>query len=318
LLVSALVTGVFQLVTPTASRWPDIWVNVIIGLLAVCAGHGLRAEIIPEALLVFPAQTQSLEYDNLAVLRNLPNYSALRQRFSGTVLQQAKLAIAKLGIEEEQVDELIVGSTTAAFYGLFGGTFNGSLAAKVALKKGISPLRVNGDEIFCPGAGICLLFLEDSVAAFGTSEQLKTILEARQGIIARLSSNRNLINLIYATDWGAPVRGAAFGSRLGSVLPDAFTNIVGKDIDWVWYSAGISTLGYSVNLDDKAHVNAILECKTSTAATLLRQMLGAFAGLESLRVQVSKDPANMPFQNMQVSLSDRTIQLKIDMPIPKS
>jgi len=179
-------------------------------------------------------------------------------------------------------------------------------------------VRVNGDEIFCPGAGICLLFLEDSVAAFGTSEQLKTILEARQGTIARLSSNRNLLDLIYATDRAAPVRGAAFGSRLGSVLTDAFITTIGKDIDWVRYSAGISTFGYSVNLDDKAHVNAILECKTSTAATLLRQMLGTFAGLASLRVQVGQDPANMLFQNMQVSLSDHTIQLKIDMPIPGS
>jgi hypothetical protein len=311
--------GSFQVTVLTAAinQWLNIRITIITVLLAVCAGYGLHAEILSEAMLVFPAQTQSLEYDNLAALRNLPNYRALQQQFSGTVLQQAKLAIAKFGMEEEQVDELVLGSTTAALYGLLSGTFNRSHAVKVALKKGISPLVVNGEEIFCPGAGICLLFLEDSVAAFGTSEQLKTMLDARQDIITRLSSNRNLIDLIYATDRRAPVRGAAFGSRLDAVIANAFQATAGRGFDWVQYSALISTFGYSLNLDGKAHVSAMLECKTSAAAVLLRQMLGALAGLESLGVKVSKNPAGTLFQNVQVSSSDRTIQLEVETLISK-
>jgi hypothetical protein len=98
--------GSFQLVIATAAtnQWLNSRITVIAILLAVCAGHGLHAEILSEAMLVFPAQTQSLEYDHLAILRNLPNYSALQQQFSGTVLQQAKL------------NQTTVKSDTAAIY----------------------------------------------------------------------------------------------------------------------------------------------------------------------------------------------------------
>jgi hypothetical protein len=305
-------------VSATPNSLTNLRIKLVVGLLTLCATQGLCAEIIAEALLVFPAQTELLEYDNLAFLRNLPNYTNLRLRFSGTVLQQAKLALTELDIPEDQVDEIVLGTTPAATYGLVSGSFNGSLAAKIALKKGIFPLAVNHDELFCPGAGICLLFLENSLAAFGTSGQLRTMLEARQGVLTRLTSNRSLVALINKTDPRAPVRGVALGSQLNAVIASAFQDATGKEIDWLRYSNAISTFGYSVNLDSKAHVSATLECKTSMAAAMLRQMLSAWDGLQWLAVQAGKDPFSMPFQNMQVSSSDRIIELKMDASIPNS
>src|SRR4051794_3477518 len=117
--------------------------RIFIGLLLVhCSAHCLCAEIIAESMLVFPAETESIEYDNLAVLRNSPVYNTLRQQFAGTVLQQARLAATKIGIQEEQVDEVVFGSTATRRYGLFGGTFNGSASTKLALRKNISHLRI--------------------------------------------------------------------------------------------------------------------------------------------------------------------------------
>lgn len=301
-----------------ANRRLSIQAKIAVGFFILCAGNSLRAQIISEAFLVFPIETESLEYDNLSILRNLPNYSALRQQFSGTVVQQARLAISRFDIREEQVDEIVLGSTRASLWGLLGGTFNGSAARRTALKKGVHSFAVNGNQIFCPGAGICLVFLENSIAGFGTSEQLRSMLKARQGITPHLSSNRNLLDLFYGTDRSAPIRGAAPGSQLNELLANAFQGPVGKHIDWLRYSRVINAFGYSVNLDSKAHISATLECKTSTEAALLRDMLGALAGLESLAIQAGKDSADMAFQNLQVSSSGRIVELKVETPIPGS
>src|ERR1700761_8634011 len=96
-------------------------------LSAVCSLlPGLRAQIIPESLQDFPAQTESLEYDNLAALRALPNYEALKQRFSGKPLQRLKTALTQLNVPESQVSEIVMANSPNNFYGLISGTFDGA------------------------------------------------------------------------------------------------------------------------------------------------------------------------------------------------
>ncbi len=295
-----------------------MWKIVLTVFLATGTSDRLDAEIVSEALLLFPAQTESLEYADLASLRSVPSYATLRERFSGTVVQQARLALSKLDIQEEQINEMVIGSMPGTFFGLMAGTFNGSVAARIAVRKGISTSMVSHDAIICPGAGICLLFLDDSLVAFGTSSRLKTLLEARQGIITRLNSNRSLVALMNKTEAGAPVRGIAYGSQIGAILANAFQDVSVKDIDWTQYSSTVRAFGYSVNLDNKAHITASIECLTSTAAAALGQMLVVFARTQSLAAQSSNDIAVTPFQNVKISWSDRTIDLKMDTPLPSS
>jgi hypothetical protein len=283
--------------------------------LLLCAGSGLRAQIVSDAMLTFPAQTEMVEYDNLAALRALPNYDTLRQRFSGKPLEQVKAALSKLGIPENQVTEIVVGSSPGAFYGLAGGTFNGSVVAKSAVKKGILPVKVDENQLFCPTGTVCLVFLEESVVAFGTSGQLKKMLESRQGVTARLGSRGSLVYLMNKTDSRAPVRGVSSGSQLEASIKDALQDQSGMNIDWSQLSSNINAFGYSVSLDSIAHVTATLECKSQTTAVLLRQMLSALGGLQSMAAHAGKDAASMPFQNMQVSSSGNIIDLKMDAPV---
>jgi hypothetical protein len=270
----------------------------------------LHAQIISEALSAFPTQTESVEYDNLALLRALPNYDALRQQFSGKPLEHAKAALAKLGIPESEVSELVIGASPGTLYGLLGGTFNGSLAAKVAGKKGILPLRLEDSQMFCPGVGTCLVFFEDDLAAFGTPGELKTMLQARQGFIASLSLNGVLVRLLNNTDSLAPVRGVASGSQLDAALTSELRDKLGTQMAWTQFSSGISVFAYSVTLDARAHVAALLECKSPLSAALLKQMLSMLANLQAIA------PASLPFQNLQVSTSDNLIDLKMDTTMP--
>lgn len=280
-------------------------------LLLLAAGI-LRAEIVSQAMLAFPAKTESIEYDNLYELRRLPDYNALRQRFAGKQLDDAKAALAKLGVNELQVHEIVMGTSPAGFYGLVAGTFSSVQAMKTAQKNGIWPHAADNEKIFCPKGTSCVVFLEDSLAAFGALEQVKAILETRLGVMPRLGSNATVASLMSSTQSRFPVRGVVYGSQLTSVIADALQDGSGLHINWSQFTSNISAFSYSVSMDSKAHVVAKLVCKSPTTAGVLRQMLGALGGVQSVASKVS----SMPFQNLEVSTSGDLVDLKMDTPLP--
>jgi hypothetical protein len=289
----------------------------IVAALILLAAQCVRAEIVSTAMLSFPAKTESVEYDNLFELRRLRNYAVLRQRFAGKALEDAKAALAKLDIHENDVHEIVMGTSATAFFGIVDGTFSGTVASKAATKSGIWPHVVGTDKAYCPkGMSTCVVFLENSVAAFGTLDQLKTISDARLGTIPRLSSNKTVSFLMSATQQRSPVRGAVYGSQLNTVIADALHTESGMNIDWSTFAANISAFGYSVNMDSKAHVVAKVQCKTATTAAVLRQMLGALSGVETIATKVGKDASSMPFQNMQVAVAGSLLDLSMDTPLP--
>jgi hypothetical protein len=289
---------------------------LLLSLFILANAHSLPAQIIPEALQAFPTQTEVIEYENLASLRALPNYDSLQQQFCGKPLAQAKAALQKLGILESQVNEMVIGTSPGTVYGLLGGTFNGAQAAKAAIKKGLLPVRLENSQMFCPGVGTCLLFFEDWIAGFGAPSQLKTMLQARQGVIANLSLNRILVQLMNNTANSAPVRGAASGGQLLSVLTKELSDKTGFAIDWPQFYSGISVFAYSVTLDSQMHVNVSLACKSTLVASLLTQTLTMLANVQSAAVKAGKDPANLPFQNLEVVSSENIMDLRMDTKIP--
>lgn len=274
----------------------------ILLLLAACC---LRAEIVSEAMLAFPAQTESIEYDNLYELRRLPNYNTLKQRFAGKQLDDAKAALAKLGVNELQVHEIVMGTGPGGFYGLVAGTFSGAQAVKSAQRSGIGPHIADNEKIFCPQGTSCVVFLEDSLAAFGALEQVKSILETRLGVTPRLSSNATVSSLMNGTQTRFPVRGVVYGSQLSSVIGEALQDESGLHIDWSQFTSNISAFSYSVSMDSKAHVVAKLLCKSPTTAGVLRQMLGVLGKVGAAG-----------FQNVEVSTAGDLVDLKMDTPLP--
>jgi hypothetical protein len=284
--------------------------------MALLAGRPMLAEIVSTALLVFPAQTEMIEYDNLYALRRLPNYAALRQRFSGKALEEVKAALRVVDIEESQVHEIVMGSTEKAFYGLVAGSFSGAAAMKVARQKGIWPHVADGEKIFCTKGGACFVFLEDSLAAFGSLDELKIILETRLGASARLSPNQTLLLLMSKTDSHAPERGVVLGGQVSGFLTDSLENPGQWDMGLSRITANISAIGYSVNIDGEAHVGATVECKSPTAAALVAQMLGALGSVQSVASRTGSTALEMPFQNLRATAAGNEVDLKMDAPVP--
>jgi hypothetical protein len=276
--------------------------NLLALLVALIAAKSAYAEIISQALLSFPSQTQYLEYDNLATLRTRPDYPTLRQRFSGKPLEDARITLRQLEIRENQVQEVVSGASATAFYVLAAGMFS-----EASAKRHGAATRLLNTHAYCPGKSMCVVFLEDSLAALGTLSELKDVVQAHQGITSRLSSNRNAVTLMNGTDRLAPVRGILFGGQLSSSVSDMLKDSLGWNRDWSGLSSNITAIGYSVRFDSMTHVSATLDCTSRTSATVLVQMLNALSALQ---------PANMPLRNLRVSANGSVIDLKADTPLP--
>jgi len=242
-------------------------------ILFIALATAVQAQLISEALSTFPRQTESVEYNNLSVV---------------PLAEKTKTALNKLGIEEDQLTDLIVGVSKGVTYGLITGTFSG---ATVAARKSIHPLKLEDHALYCPGGGACFLFLDDWLIAFGPNDQLSAMLQVRQGLSPSLRFNTRMAEMLSATDESAPVRGIAPPNQFSSLIPSGLLAKLGFDVD---------LLAYSVNTDKLTHVKAALDCKTKLSAAALEQTLFAVSRMQQ-------------FQKMDVSLSDTTVNLSLDL-----
>jgi hypothetical protein len=276
----------------------------------------LHAELLPEAVLAFPAQTTSLEYDALTNLRALPNYANLRKQYSGEGLQRAQKDLLLLGISENLLTEVTTAAGPNGFFGLLAGSFNSAQAAKEATRHGMTPSTFEDGPVFCSNDGFCFLFPagEEGRALFGTLTQLHAISDVRQGRAQSLRSNATFMNLLSRMEPHSPVFGVAPGSEIGQWIGDSIPAAMSSRFDVTRLFANIESFGYSVKLDSKAHVSLNLFCTSEQSGTVLKDTLSAASGLERAAA-IAAGSSALPFNNMIVSSSGRMVAVSLDAPI---
>lgn len=271
----------------------------VIPLLAVITFvPALHAGILAEALFSFPADTEYVEYDNLASLRTMPEYNKLRQRFAGKSLEEAASVLSQLGIPESQLLEIVNASDANASFGLISGSFSSRSFRKSAAAQRYASTLVE-TQMFCAGRQTCVVFLEDSLAAFGSPAQLKSILSARAGTVNRLSSKPDAIGLLNTGAEGALVRGMLVGLQVQTGVKSMLRAWDSRPIP-ADFLANVTGVGYSVAFDSKAHVTATVECSSTSAASLFAQAISLFAKLTT----------TAPFEDIEVSSAANRIYLK--------
>src|ERR1700722_18307371 len=253
-----------------------------IGALIWFAATALQAQLLPEAVAAFPAQTTSLEYDALSRLRLLPNYRSLRKQYSGEGLQQAQKDLLALGVSEDQLSEVVTASGPKGFFGLLAGSFHTAAVAREAAKHGIAQNTLADGPEYCTKDGTCFLVIaqEEGHAFFGTSEQLRAISEVRQGRAPSLETNTTFMDLKSRMDPQSPVQGFAPGREISDFISGSIPPTISSRLDLNRLFSSIETFGYSVKLDSKAHVGLNLICSSEQAGTILRDALSAASGLE--------------------------------------
>lgn len=284
-------------------------------VLLFCPLFVASAQLLPEAAAAFPTNTTSLEYDALSRLRLLPNYSSLRKQYSGEGLRRVQKDLLEMGVTEGQLSEVVTAAGQNGFFGMLAGSFRSAAVSKEAARHGIAPSLWDDGPFFCSRQGTCLLLLsrEEGRGFFGTKEQLKAISDVRQGHAPSLETNATYIDLKTRMDPQSPVLGFAPGREISDWIGSSIPQPIAARLDLSRLFSGIETFGYSVKLDNKAHVGLNLMCSSEQAGSLLKDALSAASGLEKAAALAAGSSA-LPFNNMAVQSSGRLVAVNLDAP----
>lgn len=291
----------------------------LLALMVLLLPTTVRAQdLVKDALASFPPQTIRLEYSRPAKLRTLPNYAKLRQRYVGPRLRVLEESLAQLGVQEGDIDELVLGWQAGAgemdLSGLATGRFDSKAIADVAAARGLSPTVVGEMPAYCFGAetaGSCVVILEKSLGAFGTLGSLGAMLEARSGRAASLGSDERFLKLTREVQAQAPIWGVAVGPAVADWFRGWMPAQGDLQLDWARAFETVEALIYSVDATEKVHLDVKLDCTTPEAATSMRQVLEGLKLFQQLAWQNQNPNRPNPFEAVEVDRNERRVQLKV-------
>jgi hypothetical protein len=323
-----------KLPVPWISRRGALPLVLVLALMLVPCSLGAQ-EIVKQALAGFPARTFRLEYSNSSKLRTLPNYASLRQHYLAPRLRKLQESLAQLGIQESDVDEVVLGWQAAAtakpagpepgdpggsassmdLYGLAAGRFNAQALAAGASARGLAPTTAAGHEIYCLGSeagSTCIVLLSNSLGAFATLDSLSSILEARQGKAPGLNSDARFTSLLNQVKTEAPVWGVAAGPAVADWFRTYMPSQDNKlQLDWSQAFNTVEDLVYSVDAGDKVRLDVNLDCTSAAEAMNLRQVLNGLRAFQQMAWQAQHPNQPNPFEALEVNSSDRRVNLKL-------
>ncbi len=287
-------------------------------LFVGCAGIVRGQSLVNEALSSFPADTIRIEYSHPAVLRSLPNYAALRQRYEGPRLQDLEESFSKLGIQENDVDELVLGWQVAGqewgFYGLTSGRFSAKALADRAAAQGIAPVALGNHSAYCVGTGEqanCVVLLGDSLGAFGSQATLRTILAVRDGGASSLGSNGAFAKWMGEAQTKSPIWGVATGPAVPDWFKGWMPNQTDLKLDWAQAFKAVEALTYSIDPGETVHLNVGMDCTTSADAASLRQVFDGLRLFQQIAWQNENPGRPNPFKSLEIQANDRHVSVEL-------
>ena len=261
-------------------------IGITLAALAMMATGPLPAapvadDLVREALGRFPHQTVHFEVCELARMRALPSYAALRQKFMSGDTGQLADSLARLGLRDEDVDRLVLGAGPGAdglqLYGVAQGRFDPARIAAGAQAAAIDPITINGHTAYCFGGAntsSCIAVLSSARGVFGSRDMVDFMLYAAAetdslakdaGVSARATRAP-----ADATIWGIAT-GQAVTEWARVVMPvpaegqDALAPVLSNVVS-IWYE---------VRAAQKVALSAELTCASAESAARLRQTLDA-------------------------------------------
>ena len=293
-------------------RWA---IGMAVFILPV-TGHA--QDFIYRALASFPPETLRVEYSSPAKLRALPNYASLRQRYVGPRLKALEDSFAQLGVQESDIDELVLGwqpgEGSMQLGGFVAGRFDSQTLADRASARGLSPVTVAGLPAYCLGTGpaaACVVVVEGTTAVFGRAELLAKMLQAREGNAPNVMADTQFMKLVgeaqtKAPIWGVAVRGAIV-DWFQAWLP-AQQNL---QMDWASTFQSVEDSVYSVDPGEKVNLDVKLDCTTPEAAGTLRQIIDGLRMFQQMAWQNTHPNVPNPFEAVEVGLTDRSVTMKL-------
>jgi hypothetical protein len=275
-------------------------------------------DVVREALGSFPPQTIRLEYSRPAKLRELPDYQSLRTRYAGEGLRSLEASLSKLGIEEENIDELVlgwqVGETGLTLEGLAAGHFNpGDIARRASVQK-LAPTAASDLNAYCFGeepTSTCVVVFDQTRGAFGPLKALTALVEARQGTGPSVGSDSRFTALVNDAQSDAPIWGVAIGQAVADWFKGWMPAQQEVELDWSKAFQAVESLSYSVETADKARLKMKLDCTTAQDASNLRQIFSGLKMFQQLAWQNKNPGRPNPFESLVIDARDRDVLLTL-------
>jgi hypothetical protein len=291
---------------------------VLILLITVLAIPAFGQSLAQDALASFPVDTVHLEYSQPQVLRALPDYSDLQQRYVGRRLKDLESSLNQLGIQEDQIDELALGWRRSGggmdLYGLASGRFGLAGIQQSAQRRGISPESVGGSPAYCVGAGIdtvCVLMFNSSRGAFGRLGTLSEIMDVRHSAKPSLGSNSKFSSLVDQAQKQDPIWGVAEGPGVADWFNGWMSNSGSVQLDWTKVFSNVTSLAYGIQTGSEVELSLKLNCSSDDAAMSLRQVLEGLKLAQQLAWQNQNPNQPNPFQGTDIELDGTEVSLQM-------
>ncbi|HEX5481243.1 MAG TPA: hypothetical protein VFZ08_01300 [Terriglobia bacterium] len=303
-----------------AGATSSILLAVIFVLAVLGAGNTLHAQsLLTDALSWLPPQTIALEYSRPATLRSLSNYQSLRSRFLGRNLKSLESSLAKIGIHEEDIDEMALGWQSGAgkemrYEGLALGRFDPARAARQAAAAGIKPHRVGDFSAYCfaddPNSS-CVVVMDTTLGAFGPLAELQSMVKVRSGNGPSIAANTQFTDFVRSAESDSPIWGVALGGAVSKWFKAWMPGEKNLQMDWANAFKNVRALSYQIEAEDNVNLHVKMDCTTPQAASSVRQLLDGLRLLQQLAWQSANPGQPNPFQNLQVEASDRQVSFRL-------
>jgi hypothetical protein len=285
------------------------------------AVHG--QDLVQEAVAAFPLQTVRLEYSKPAVLRTLPDYNTLRQRYVGPNLRALEEFLAKLGVQERDIDELVLGWQKGegeggmVLEGVARGRFDPRGMASRAASQGIEAVPVQDATAYCFGSGpaaTCVAALDRTRGIFGPLAPLTAMIEARAAQSPTLSSDSHFMSLLHEAQANTPIWGVALGAAISDWFKGWMPSQKDMQLDWSQAFQRVQSLSYRVQTADKVHLDVTMTCDSAEAATQLGQVLQGLKLFQQLAWQQQNPNRPNPFEDATVAAKGQQVSLALVTP----
>jgi len=275
-------------------------------------------DLVTKALSSFPIDTIRIEFSSPATLRKLPNYSSLREHYTGPRLKKLVASMAELGVAETDVDQLVLGwnssGTSLNLYGFAGGHFHSDTLEARASAQNLPPQKIGGKTGYCLGAGLeseCVVVLSSTEGVFGTLATLSQIMQTLNGGGASIGSNPIFAKVVKQEQGKAPIWGVASASAVASWFKGWMPKQSAVEMDWAKVFQGVNVLGYQVQTGSNVNLNLEMYCKTGEDAARLRQVLEGLKLAQQIAWQNQYPNRANPFQSMDLSQTGNQIGINL-------
>jgi hypothetical protein len=307
-------------VVPTYRRFKLVFMMLAVFVVLISSVMPARSQdIIGDALAWLPPGTVSLEYSNPATLRGLPDYQALRARYLGRDLQGLESALAKLGVHETDIQELVLGwqmmpGKGFRYEGIATGALDPNVIAQRAAASGISASKVAGNTAYCFAANAgstCVAIVEGSIGLFGPLAVLQEMLKAQGGNGAETSSNAQLTRLVQQAKSDAPIWGVALGQAVSKWFQAWLPGQNDMQMNWRSVFDGVRSLEYQIQAGSNVDLNVTLNCTSSRSASNLRQLMQGLKLIQQMAWQSTNPSQPNPFQGLEIDAANDQVSFKL-------